>query len=111
MIHGKIVDTQGKPVAGVQVAVFVVGAFDGNSVDRFLSAWTNRMVSIRWPDADRNLWPAVGAIAAATTDADGRFRLAGTGAERLVRLRVGGRRRRCRLVGGQPPGLQCDALQ
>jgi RNA polymerase sigma factor (sigma-70 family) len=90
VIHGKIVDTQGKPVAGVQVAVTTVGAFNGNSVDRFLSAWTNRMISIRWPDADRNLWPAVGAIAAATTDADGRFRLAGTGAERLVRLRASG---------------------
>ena len=90
VIHGKIVDTQGKPVAGVQVAVITVGAFDGNSVDRFLSAWTNRMFSFNWPGADRNLWPAVGDIAAATTDADGRFRLAGTGAERLVHLRTSG---------------------
>ena len=90
MIHGKIVDTQGKPVAGVQVAVTVVGAFDGNSVDRFLSAWTNRMFSFQWPEADRNLWQEGGAIAAATTDADGRFRLAGTGAERLVHLRTSG---------------------
>ena len=47
VIHGKIVDTQGKPVAGVQVAVIAVGAFDGNSVDRFLSAWTNRMFSFQ----------------------------------------------------------------
>ena len=90
VIRGKIVDTQGKPVAGVQVAVTTVGAFNGNSVDRFLSAWTNRMYSFLWPEADRNLRPEGGSIAAATTDADGRFRLAGTGAERLVHLRTSG---------------------
>ncbi len=90
VIHGKIVDTQGKPVAGVQVAVTSVGAFNGNSVDRFLSAWTNRMYSFRWPEGDRSLWQEGGAIAPATTDADGRFTLAGTGAERLVHLHTSG---------------------
>jgi RNA polymerase sigma factor (sigma-70 family) len=90
VIHGKIVDTQGKPVAGVQVAVTTVGAVNGNSVDRFLSAWTNRMYSFQWPEADRNLWQGGGAIAPATTDADGRFSLAGTGAERLVHLHTSG---------------------
>ncbi len=90
MIHGKILDTQGKPVAGVQVAVTTVGGFNGNSVDRFLSAWTNRMFSFVWPEGDRNLWQEGGAIAPATTDADGRFNLAGTGAERLVHLHTSG---------------------
>jgi RNA polymerase sigma factor (sigma-70 family) len=90
VIHGKIVDTQGKPVAGVQVAVTIVGACNGNSVDRFLSAWTNRMFSYLWPEADRNLWQEGGAIAPATTDAEGRFSLAGTGAERLVHLHTSG---------------------
>ena len=90
VIRGKIVDTQGKPVAGVQVAVTTVGAFDGNSVDRFLSAWTNRMFSYQWPEADRNLWQEGGAIAPATTDAEGRFTLAGTGAERVVHLHTSG---------------------
>ncbi len=90
VIRGKIVDTQGKPVAGVQVAVTTVGASNGNSVDRFLSAWTNRMYSFKWPDADRNLWQGGGAIAPATTDAEGRFTLAGTGAERLVHLHASG---------------------
>ena len=89
-IHGKIVDTQGKPVAGVRVAVTTVGAFNGNSVDRFLSAWTNRMYSFLWPEADRNLWQEGGAIAPATTDADGQFSLAGTGAERIVHLHTSG---------------------
>ena len=90
VIRGKIVDTQGKPVAGVQVAVTTVGAVNGNSVDRFLSAWTNRMYSFLWPEADRNLWQEGGAIAPATTDAEGRFTLAGTGAERLVHLHTSG---------------------
>jgi RNA polymerase sigma factor (sigma-70 family) len=90
VIHGKIVDTQGKPVAGVQVAVTIVGACNGNSVDRFLSAWTNRMFSFKWPEADRNLEQEGGAIAPATTDAEGWFALAGTGAERFVHLRTSG---------------------
>ena len=90
VIHGKIVDTQGKPVAGVQVAVTIVGVSNGNSADRFLSAWTNRMYSFLWPEADRNLWQEGGAIAPATTDAEGRFTLAGTGAERLVHLHTSG---------------------
>ncbi len=90
VIHGKIVDTRGKPVAGVQVAVTMVGAVNGNSVDRFLSAWTNRMFSYQWPEADRNLWQEGGAIAPATTDAEGRFTLAGTGAERVVHLHTSG---------------------
>ncbi len=90
VIHGKIVDTQGKPVAGVQVVVTKVGACNGNSVDRFLSAWTNRMYSFLWPEADRTLWQEGGAIAPATTDAEGRFSLAGTGAERLVHLHTSG---------------------
>ncbi len=90
VVHGRVVDTQGKPVAGVQVAVTTVGTFNGNSVDRFLSAWTNRMYSFQWPGGDRSLWQEGGAIAAATTDADGRFSLAGTGAERLVHLHTSG---------------------
>jgi RNA polymerase sigma factor (sigma-70 family) len=90
VIRGKIVDTQGKPVAGVQVAVTTVGAVNGNSVDHFLSAWTNRMFSYQWPEADRNLWQEGGAIAPATTDAQGRFTLAGAGAERVVHLHTSG---------------------
>jgi hypothetical protein len=90
VIQGKIVDTQGKPAAGVQVAATTVGDFDNNSVDRFLSAWTNRMYSFQLPQADRNLWQEGGAIAPATTDAEGRFSLAGTGAERLILLHTSG---------------------
>jgi hypothetical protein len=90
VIRGRIVDTQGKPVAGVKVGVTNIGAFDASSVDSFLAAWTNRMISWQWPGGDKTLWQESGVITAATTDADGRFDLAGTGAERVVSLHVSG---------------------
>jgi RNA polymerase sigma factor (sigma-70 family) len=90
VIRGRIVDTQGKPVAKVRVSVFLIHAFEGHSVDPFLAAWTNRMVSFQHPEGDRTLVQHRGSVIAATTDADGRFALAGTGAERVVLLHVGG---------------------
>src|SRR5207245_10670203 len=89
-IRCRILDTQGKPLAGVQVGVSHLDAFDAHSVDSFLAAWTNRMISWQWPGGDKALWQESGVIAAATTDADGRFALAGAGAERVVSLRVSG---------------------
>jgi RNA polymerase sigma factor (sigma-70 family) len=90
VIRGRVVDTQGKAVAGVQVAAVVIHAFEANSVDPFLAAWTNRMISFQEPQGDKVLWQERGVIAAATTDADGRFALAGSGTERVVALRLSG---------------------
>src|SRR5207237_839394 len=53
VIRGRIVDTQGKPVTGVQVGITHIDAFASNSVDTFLAAWTNRMISWQWPGGDR----------------------------------------------------------
>jgi RNA polymerase sigma factor (sigma-70 family) len=89
VIRGRIVDTQGKPVAGVRVGVTHIDAFDAQSVNAFLAAWTNRMISWQWPGGDKALWHDSGIIAT-TTDADGRFAVAGTGAERVVSLHVSG---------------------
>jgi RNA polymerase sigma factor (sigma-70 family) len=90
VIRGRVVDTQGKPVAGVRVDVPYLQAFDSGSVDSFLAAWTNRMISFQGPHADKALWQSGGAIPAATTDANGRFALMGAGAERVVTLRLSG---------------------
>jgi RNA polymerase sigma factor (sigma-70 family) len=92
VIRGRIVDTQGKPVAGIHVGVTIIHAFDTHSVDRFLAAWKNRMFSFVWPAGDEslNMWPHGGVPEAVTTDWDGRFALAGGGAERVVGLHVWG---------------------
>jgi RNA polymerase sigma factor (sigma-70 family) len=87
VIRGRIIDTQGKPVAGARVAATRIDIFEANSVDLFLAAWMNRMFSFVEPGGDRILWQS-GNLVAATTDANGRFALAGTGAERIVLLQV-----------------------
>jgi RNA polymerase sigma factor (sigma-70 family) len=89
VIRGRVVDTQGKPVAGVGVSVARIDAFDSNSVDSFLAEWINRMVSWAWPEGNKILFQVTDFITV-KTDADGRFVLAGTGAERVVGLYVGG---------------------
>jgi RNA polymerase sigma factor (sigma-70 family) len=89
-IRGRVVDTQGKPVAAVRVTVARIDAFDGGSVDTFLAAWMNRMVSWQSPAGDKLLWRDPGVVEAVTTDAAGKFTLAGIGAERVVLLHVSG---------------------
>src|SRR5581483_394207 len=89
VIRGRVVDTQGKPVAGVQVGVAAIGVSDANSADRFLAAWTNRMFWI-WPGEDRTVWQEGGVIAESTTNANGQFAIAGTGAERVDSLNLSG---------------------
>ncbi len=89
VIRGRIIDTQGKSVPGVRVAVPHLDGFDTHTVDSFLTAWTNRMISWQWPGGDRALWQR-GGILATTADAERRFELAGAGAERIVYVHLSG---------------------
>jgi len=88
LIRGRILDTQGKPVAGAGVAVTWVGVYAGNSLDTFLAEWKQRNFMNGVPDGVKSLWRDGSSFLAATTDAAGRFAVAGTGAERLVSLRI-----------------------
>ncbi len=89
-IRGRVIDTQGKPVAGVTVAVAGVGDYGGN-LDPFLAAWKTREPHSGLPlqDSLKHVWDE-GAFAPATTGKDGRFTIQGVGAERLVKLRLRG---------------------
>jgi RNA polymerase sigma factor (sigma-70 family) len=98
-VRGRVVNTQGKPVPGARVAVQHVGVYAGDSLDPFLAEWMKRPFESGMPAGTRSLslpsgtddrWRGAGAFFAATTGADGRFTIAGVGAERLVALSVRG---------------------
>ncbi|MFO0807837.1 MAG: sigma-70 family RNA polymerase sigma factor [Gemmataceae bacterium] len=88
-IRGRVVDTQGKPLAGAAVTVRHVGVYANGSVDSFLAAWPNEKYTPHMPEGVKNLWREQAAFApAVTTDGDGRFVVAGAGDERFVILSV-----------------------
>jgi RNA polymerase sigma factor (sigma-70 family) len=98
-LNGRILDVDGKPVAGVKVRVSSLSAFAAESVDKVLddvrtgtySGDTKHGGEAGICGGDK-FW--IGALpgqpAHVTTGADGRFRLTGLGRERHVRLHVEG---------------------
>jgi RNA polymerase sigma factor (sigma-70 family) len=85
VIRGRVVDTQGKSVAGATVNVSRVTSF-GAGIDDFLAEFKRDGAMID----GKLVWRETGVLPAVTTDKDGRFALTGAGAERLVTLRVSG---------------------
>ncbi|HEY7154362.1 MAG TPA: sigma-70 family RNA polymerase sigma factor [Gemmataceae bacterium] len=90
VIRGRIVNTEGKPAAGVRVAVDQLGIYANNSMDAFLIAWKKRHFMSGLPGGVKHIWSGAGALFAAVTDAEGRFVLRGLGDERLVSMRLSG---------------------
>jgi RNA polymerase sigma factor (sigma-70 family) len=88
-VRGRVIDTQGKPVAGVTVAVRHVGTYANNSLDGFLVAWKMRDPFSGVPPGVKGTWEE-GVFPATTTGKDGRFTLTGVGSERVVALRLRG---------------------
>ncbi len=89
-IRGRVVNTEGKPIAGVRVAVNQLNVYPDNSLDSFLVFWKNRPFNFGLRGAVKHILSGAGALFAATTDADGRFVLHGVGEERVVSLRLSG---------------------
>ncbi|MFO0807830.1 MAG: sigma-70 family RNA polymerase sigma factor [Gemmataceae bacterium] len=89
-IRGCIVDTQGRPVAGATLALKSLSAFAGDSADPFLGEWKTRHFMSGLPGGVKNWWGGGAAVPVATTDADGRFAIAGLGAERVALFAVRG---------------------
>jgi RNA polymerase sigma factor (sigma-70 family) len=90
VIRGRVIDTQGKPVSGVRVTVERLVAHESGSLEPFLDGWKKMPFASRLPDGVKGLGRAAGSLWDVTTDAEGRFAVAGAGAERLVSLRVHG---------------------
>jgi len=90
-IRGRVIDTQGKPVAGARVTPWQISWSPGRSADWFLKPWKTRDPRHPFPAAPERLRQSPGgSFLATTTDATGRFVVTGTGAERVVVLRVSG---------------------
>jgi RNA polymerase sigma factor (sigma-70 family) len=90
-VEGRIIDLEGKPVAGVTVRpVFVRANLGGD-----LGPWFDAIRDKRDPPHEAHLGihftaAQAGLTRTAVTDADGRFRLSGAGRERIVALRLDG---------------------
>jgi RNA polymerase sigma factor (sigma-70 family) len=114
-IEGRILDLEGRPVAGATIRVARLHADSDESLDVFLKAWKFGPMEAMWggdyaplgpimPGAKasstkeitrpkwRKLWSPEqwGLLKPVTTDKDGKFRLTGVGRERFVELLVSG---------------------
>jgi len=90
-IEGRVLDLQGKPVAGAKVRLYDLRICSGEDLGPVIAAARNgqRLMGNRgFVDG----WgvPAPGQPAEVATGADGRFRMAGLGRERVVRLEIEG---------------------
>ena len=92
-IHGRVVNTEGKPVRGVRVAIEDLFIYADNSLKSFLVAWKKRRFQSEIPElqsGSKHLWWKRGLLCATVTDKEGRFNLHGVGVERFASLRLSG---------------------
>ena len=94
-IRGRVLDSQGRAVAGATVRVAFLGLTrDGVDLDALLASgkldWDGSMVpTIRRPFWSSPTW--IGGDGAVNTGADGRFELQGLGRDRVALLEIEGR--------------------
>ena len=83
-VRGKVVDTEGRPVANVEVEITGLIKEPTGSLDRFLSAWQKdwNVASMR---SDRMFTP-LGSVMGAETNDQGEFEIHGIGVERVAFL-------------------------
>jgi RNA polymerase sigma factor (sigma-70 family) len=89
-IQGRVVDLEGRGVAGVSVRVQEVARAARGDLKAYLDAWEKIMRGVAIPPLVSVPPEALG-VTLTTTDRQGRFRLAGFGRERKVDLAIWGR--------------------
>lgn len=90
VIRGQVVNTEGKPIPGVQVYPEEINAHIDNTLDTFLAAYLRILAGGKGEAVRKGMRPGRGAPFGTTTDAAGRFTLHGIGAERTARLHLHG---------------------
>lgn len=89
-IEGRVLDTQGKPLAGVKMHVTGVQVQGKEKVDEFLTVWKQNWNEI-WLVIKQPLYGHMNKVLqTAATDADGRFTVRGLGVERVVTAEIEG---------------------
>ncbi len=96
-IRGKVVDLEGKPVAGATVRIAELSTTASGNLDEFLKQWAADKEKSPTGAAfnsltEKRLWlpKALRQLAAATTGPDGTFRLTGIGRDRGLMLGIRG---------------------
>jgi hypothetical protein len=89
-ITGRIVNTEGRPVAGVSLSISKIFVPANEKLDDYLAGWLNNWRDNLSTPRKRLHVPLDGITSAATTDSDGRFSLHGAGAERIVYVKLCG---------------------
>jgi protocatechuate 3,4-dioxygenase beta subunit len=87
-IRGRVLDLQGRPVAGARVRVYDVRAYPAEELEPPIKAGR----TVQNPGSPFQMWggPVPGQPRDAITGADGRFRVAGIGRDRMARLEIAG---------------------
>jgi RNA polymerase sigma factor (sigma-70 family) len=86
-IHGRILDTDGKPVVGARLTVWSMSAPKGDDLGDYLK---EARKGFGIPFAKDWRGPLPGQPAVLTTDTEGRFHLKGVGRERVIRFLLEG---------------------
>lgn len=89
-IEGRIVTSEGKPVAGARVTIIELGAMREGKVDAFVTGWKREWQAALQQSTERMFMPMEKILNITPSDKDGRFRILGAGADRLVEVRLGG---------------------
>jgi RNA polymerase sigma factor (sigma-70 family) len=87
-VGGRIIDTEGKPVAGATVRVMSLLALDEGKLDKFLTGWKNDWQEAMQMLNNRMYMPLESVHGDGKSDADGRFALKGIGIERVAHVEV-----------------------
>jgi hypothetical protein len=89
-ITGQVVNTEGKPVAGVSVSAGSIYVPANDKLDDYLAGWLRSFRENLATPQKRLYVPLDRITGAVTTDRDGRFTLHGCGAERIVHVTFSG---------------------
>lgn len=90
-IEGRVLNTEGKPLAGVRLGVVELVTTPGERLDAFLNGWKQGWNNTYYPARERCSLTLEETFLSTTTDAKGRFQLRGVGEERIVQIQTNGR--------------------